>query len=113
MPLGHTPRSLLSAWATALAFFAAAPLLGPSLARADGASEPAAVLSITSEDGDDDFAVQATSALRSAVAQVGSYNLDPRELSLSQMMLAHGCTDADAAAGARPEASINDDDVTP
>lgn len=107
MPLGHTPRSLLSAWATALAFFAAAPLLGPSLARADGASEPAAVLSITSEDGDDDFAVQATSALRSAVAQVGSYNLDPRELSLSQMMLAQGCTDADAACLGKIAAMLN------
>ncbi|MEZ4254880.1 MAG: PEGA domain-containing protein [Polyangiales bacterium] len=83
----------------ALVLLASGAILGqPSTASAQASAgqATAAVLSVVSEEGDDDFATDLTSALRTAVDQLDAFKLDAREITLTQMMLAHGCSDADA-----------------
>lgn len=55
-----------------------------------------AVLSIYSEEGDDDAAAKITAALRISIQQLGMGQLDSREVSLAQMSLAHGCATPDS-----------------
>ncbi len=55
------------------------------------------VLGIQSIEGDDDFARDLTGAIRHASEQVRGWNVSDREVSLSQMIVVHGCSDADAA----------------
>lgn len=55
------------------------------------------VLGIQSIEGDDDFARELTGAIRHAAEQVRGWTVSDREVSLSQMIVVHGCGDADAA----------------
>jgi hypothetical protein len=88
------PTALSSALLLCTLIVAAFAAPTPSLAQ--DTQQTAAVLSIVSDDGDDDFATALTVALRSAVEQVPAFKLDAREISLPQMMIANGCADADA-----------------
>jgi len=55
------------------------------------------ILGIRSVEGDDDFARNLTGALRHAAAQVPDWQVSDADISLSQMSLAHGCDEPDAA----------------
>ncbi len=55
------------------------------------------VLGIRSVEGDDEFARNLTGALRHAASQVPDWQVSEAQISLSQMSLAHGCDEPDAA----------------
>ncbi len=61
------------------------------------ADTDAMVLGVRSIEGDDDFALSLTGALRHAASQVRGWRVSDREVSLAQMSLAHGCDEPDAA----------------
>jgi hypothetical protein len=70
-------------------------LLGAaSAARADAT---VIVLGLRSIEGDDEFAITLTGALRHAATQVQGWDVSDRDVSLAQMSLAHGCDEPDAA----------------
>lgn len=69
--------------------------LAPAVARADAS---VMVLGITSLEGDDDFARNLTGAIRHEASQVDGWQVSDREVTLSQMSLAHGCGDTPDAA---------------
>jgi hypothetical protein len=50
-----------------------------------------AVLGVRSLEGDDDFARDLSAALRAAASRVEGWDVSEREVTLDQMMLAHGC----------------------
>lgn len=53
------------------------------------------VLGIRSVEGDDEFTRNLTGALRNAASQVQGWNVSDREVTLTQMALAHGCDEPD------------------
>lgn len=59
------------------------------------AETPVIVLGLRSLDGDDDFARNLSGVLRHSAAQVRGWAVSPRDVSLSQMLVANGCEDAD------------------
>lgn len=65
--------------------------IAPALASA----QTVAVLGIRSVDGDDEFARDLTGALRHAATQVRGWSVSEREVTLTQMALAHGCEEPD------------------
>ena len=65
----------------------------PARAKADTS---VIVLGLRSVEGDDEFARNLTGALRHAAAQVPGWSVSDREVSLSQMSLAHDCDEPDA-----------------
>ncbi|MDQ3032398.1 MAG: PEGA domain-containing protein [Myxococcota bacterium] len=69
--------------------------LAPAVARADAS---VMVLGITSPEGDDEFARNLTGAIRHEASQVDGWQVSDREVTLSQMSLAHGCADTPDAA---------------
>ena len=72
--------------------------LSASLAAPVAAQDVTAmVLGIRSVEGDDDFARNLTGSLRHAASQVPGWSVSDAEVSLSQMSLAHGCDEPDAA----------------
>jgi hypothetical protein len=81
----------------AAAALLAALLTTPQLARAEDGNASVIVLSIRSNEGDDQFVRNLTGALRGAAGKVQKWDLSEREVSLAQMTLAHGCDEADAA----------------
>lgn len=58
---------------------------------------PVIVLGLRSLDGDDEFARSLSGVLRHAASQVRGWAVNPRDVSLAQMLIANGCDDADAA----------------
>jgi hypothetical protein len=66
----------------------AVSLAAPAVASAD---DSVTVLGMRSLEGDDDFALTLSGALRYAASQVAGWDVSDREISLDQMMLAHGC----------------------
>ncbi len=62
-----------------------------ALAPAGASAQSVVVLGISSVEGDDEFARNLTGALRHAASQVDGWTLSDREVTLSQMALAHGC----------------------
>jgi len=70
-------------------------LSGPTSALAQDAE--VMVLGIRSIEGDDEFALSLTGAIRHAAEQVRGWSVSDREVSLAQMALAHGCDEPDAA----------------
>lgn len=60
-------------------------------------AESVIVLGIRSMEGDDEFALSLTGALRHGASQVPGWTVSDREVSLAQMALAHGCDDPDVA----------------
>jgi hypothetical protein len=85
---------------TAFLRFLGAALLAAGLAAlaAPGtaqAQNTVIVLGIQSMEGDDEFAHNLTGALRNAASQVEGWNVSDREVTLSQMALAHGCDEPD------------------
>lgn len=74
----------------------------PAAARADVS---VMVLGITSVEGDDDFARNLTGAVRHEASQVREWQVSDREVTLSQMSLAHGCSDTPDVACLRQIAS--------
>ena len=81
---------LARATAIVLAFSFAIPLVA-------AADDTVIVLGVRSMEGDDDFALSVTGALRHGAAQVPGWDVSEREVSLAQMALAHGCDDPDVA----------------
>lgn len=76
-----------------LRILATSALLGalvPGVALAD---DSVMVLGITSLEGDDDFARNFTGAIRHEASQVDGWQVSGREVTLTQMSLAHGCSD--------------------
>lgn len=67
-------------------------LLAPCVAHAQGVM----VLGVRSVEGDDEFTRNLTGALRHAASQVESWQVSDREVTLSQMALAHGCDEPDS-----------------
>ena len=67
-----------------------------SRASADGTAS-VIVLGLRSVEGDDDVANSLTDALRDAVHEVPAWQVMERSVSMSQMSLAHGCDEIDAA----------------
>lgn len=61
------------------------------------ADESVIVLGIRSMEGDDEFALSLTGALRHSASQVPGWSVSDREVSLAQMALAHSCDDPDVA----------------
>jgi hypothetical protein len=53
------------------------------------------VLGVRSVEGDDEFARNMTGALRHAASQVQGWDVSDRDVTLSQMALAHGCDEPD------------------
>lgn len=79
--------------------FATFLILGCALcsARPALAQTSAIVLGIRSVEGDDDVAHDVTQALRGAASTKTDWTLSPREVSMTQMTLANGCEEVDAA----------------
>lgn len=82
MPLFH--RSLLTLL-----------VLGSALAPAAASAQSVIVLGIRSVEGDDEFARNLTGALRHSASQVQGWSVSEREVTLTQMALAHGCDEPD------------------
>lgn len=61
------------------------------------AQTTAIVLGIRSVEGDDDVAHDVTQALRGAASSKTGWTVSPREVSMTQMTLANGCEEVDAA----------------
>lgn len=66
--------------------------VGPALAQTTGI-----VLGLRSVEGDDDVAHDMTQALRAAASKKTGWTLSTREVSMTQMTLANGCEEVDAA----------------
>ena len=69
------------------------------------------VLGIRSIEGDDEFARNLTGALRHAASQVNGWTVSDREVTLSQMVLAHGCADTDVECMNQIATSLDSDRV--
>lgn len=79
-----------------LALALMAGILAPCILTPSAASaQSVMVLGIRSVEGDDEFTRNLTGALRHAAAQVNSWDISDREVTLSQMALAHGCDEPD------------------
>lgn len=63
-------------------------LAAPAVAFAD---DTVVILGFQSMEGDDDFALSLSGAVRHAASQIAGWNVSDREVSLDQMSLAHGC----------------------
>ena len=70
-------------------------VLGSALAPAVASAQTVIVLGIRSVEGDDEFARNLTGALRHSASQVQGWNVSEREVTLTQMALAHGCDEPD------------------
>ena len=79
---------------TLFALLAVALGLAPAVASAQTG---VIVLGIRSVEGDDEFARNLTGALRNEAAQVRGWSLSDREVTLAQLVLAHGCEEPDQA----------------
>ncbi|MET0341689.1 MAG: hypothetical protein ABW252_11860 [Polyangiales bacterium] len=66
-------------------------------AKVAHAARPATALGVRSLDGEDDLERRISHALRTSAAQLGELTVGDRVVSLEQMILSHGCDDADAA----------------
>jgi hypothetical protein len=82
-------RSILTS--LVLGSMAAPALLAPAVASA----QTVIVLGIRSVEGDDEFARNLTGALRHSASQVQGWTVSEREVTLTQMALAHGCDEPD------------------
>lgn len=83
--------------------------LRPGHAHADAL---VTVLGLSSLEGDDEFAQNLTGAVRHEVSQVAGWQLSEREVTLAQMLLAHGCDDEpDAACLGRIAATLSTERV--
>jgi hypothetical protein len=83
----RTTRSFLL---NVLPVLVACSFFAPPLARAD---RTIAVLGILSMEGDDEVAQSLTGAIRHAASRVDGWQLSRQEVTLTQMALAHGCSD--------------------
>lgn len=70
-------------------------VVGATLAPALASAQTVVVLGIRSVEGDDEFARNLTGALRHAASQVQGWTVSEREVTLTQMALAHGCDEPD------------------
>lgn len=61
------------------------------------AARPASALGVRSLDGEDDLERRVSHALRTSAGQLGELTVGDRVVSLEQMILSHGCDDANAA----------------
>jgi hypothetical protein len=66
-------------------------------AASASAQTTAIVLGIRSVEGDDDVAHDVTQALRAAASKITGWEVSAREVSMTQMTLANGCEEIDAA----------------
>ena len=81
---------------TSLAIVASGVAIGlPSVVRADAS---VVVLGLTSLEGDDEYARNLSGAVRHAATQVHGWQVSERDVTLSQMELAHACDDGVDAA---------------
>lgn len=86
-----------------------AALLGaPSVAFAD---DSVVILGFQSLEGDDDFALSLSGALRHAATQISDWDVSDREVTLDQMSLAHGCDEPNAACMAQIAGTLESDRV--
>lgn len=72
----------------------AAACIAPAAASAQA---EVMVLGIRSVEGDDEFARNLTGALRHEASQVSEWTVSDREVTLAQLVLAHGCAEPDPA----------------
>ncbi|HJL20022.1 MAG TPA: PEGA domain-containing protein [Sandaracinaceae bacterium LLY-WYZ-13_1] len=82
--------------------------LGPSVASAQ---TDVMVLGVRSVEGDDEFTRNLTGALRHEASQVDGWEVSEREVTLSQMSLAHGCEEPDPTCMAQIAESLEADKV--
>lgn len=78
-----------------LSAFAALWATGLAAPAAVRAQTSVMVLGVRSVEGDDEFARNMTGALRHAASQVQGWDVSDRDVTLSQMALAHGCDEPD------------------
>lgn len=78
-----------------LSAFAALGATGLAAPAAVRAQTSVMVLGVRSVEGDDEFARNMTGALRHAASQVQGWDVSDRDVTLSQMALAHGCDEPD------------------
>ncbi len=82
-------RARISSFILVLTIVGSAALF-PVRAHADAL---VVVLGLASFEGDDEFAQNLTGAIRHEVSQVAGWRLSDRDVTLAQMLLAHGCSD--------------------
>lgn len=89
--------AVLWVWASCWALGLAGPAGRVCTAQTARAASPPSVivLGLQSAEGDDEFTRALTDALRRAMRELPQWWTTPREMTLAQMLLAHGCDDAD------------------
>jgi hypothetical protein len=70
-------------------------LLSAAIPEVASAQTSVIVVGIRSVEGDDEFSRNLTGALRHAASSVDGWNVSDREVTLSQLALAHGCEEPD------------------